>query len=117
MFILVLAEGLLQSDRDDPEREIFLQKPLILQKLSRQQKLVEVSRLGIDDYFNYVVDSNSTKELSPPNFQDFSLKNLAKLHYFLFLSIHFPTQLSSSPNFSLRVSKCRRQNGVWCEEK
>jgi hypothetical protein len=41
MFISVPAEELLWSDRDDPEREIFLQKPLILQKLSRQQKLVE----------------------------------------------------------------------------
>jgi hypothetical protein len=41
MFISVPAEELPRSDRDDPEREIFLQKPLILQKLSRQQKLVE----------------------------------------------------------------------------
>jgi hypothetical protein len=41
MFISVPAEELLWSDRDDPEREIFLQKPLILQKLSRQQKLME----------------------------------------------------------------------------
>jgi hypothetical protein len=36
MFILVPTEELLRSDRDDPEEEIFLQKPLILQKLSRQ---------------------------------------------------------------------------------
>jgi hypothetical protein len=41
MFISVPAKELLWSDWDDPEREIFLQKLLILQKLSRQQKLVE----------------------------------------------------------------------------
>jgi hypothetical protein len=41
MFILVPAKELLWSDQDDPEWEIFLQKPLTLQKLSRQQKLVE----------------------------------------------------------------------------
>jgi hypothetical protein len=47
MFISVSAEELLWSDRDDPEQEIFLQKPLILQKLSRQQKLVErISKKG-----------------------------------------------------------------------
>jgi hypothetical protein len=34
-FISILAEELLRSDWDDPKREIFLQKPLILQKLSR----------------------------------------------------------------------------------
>jgi hypothetical protein len=85
MFILVPAKELLRSDRDNPKQEIFLQKLLILQKLSRQQNLWRglakksvvsypwsqssgVSRPGIDDYFNYVVDSNSTKELSPPNF-------------------------------------------------
>jgi hypothetical protein len=79
IFILVPANELLQSDRDDPEREILLQKPLILQKLSRQQNFVEkisdkksvvscpwsqssgVSHPGIDDFFNYVVDRNSTK--------------------------------------------------------
>jgi hypothetical protein len=41
MFISVPANELLQSDHDDTEREIFLQKPLILQKLSRQQNFVE----------------------------------------------------------------------------
>jgi hypothetical protein len=41
MFILVPTKELFRSDQDDPEWEIFLQKPLILQKLSRQQKHVE----------------------------------------------------------------------------
>jgi hypothetical protein len=41
MFISVPANELLQSDRDDPKWEILLQKPLILQKLRRQQNFVE----------------------------------------------------------------------------
>jgi hypothetical protein len=42
------------------------------------------------------MDNISTKELSPPNFQDFPLKNLAKHHYFLFLLIHFLLTLVNS---------------------
>jgi hypothetical protein len=79
MFISVPAEELLQSDWDDPEREIFLQKPLILQKLSRQQELVEkISKrvsnqwskesiiLGISRLSNFLVIILDESWTSPP---------------------------------------------------
>jgi hypothetical protein len=39
MFISVPAEELLCSDQDDPEQEIFLLKPLILQNLVDNKNL------------------------------------------------------------------------------
>jgi hypothetical protein len=65
---------------------------------------------------SHTLDNTSTKESPSPSSQSFS----AELLYSLFSHLTFLLTLLNSlalQIFALQVSRHRRQNGAWCEEK